>query len=118
MSPKMNRTQGGIMTAQFEPTTAMTLPIPTPAAWRWRAAGLPTHIVDIAAGPGRYLLELLAAEDRGDLSAHCRDLDPEGQRQGRMLAGALRLNTVTFAPGDATDPADLSRVSPRPQIAI
>jgi SAM-dependent methyltransferase len=83
-----------------------------------RAQGQPTHIVDIAAGPGRYLLELLAAEDRGDLSALCRDLDPEGQRQGRALADALGLANVTFAPGDATDPADLARIAPTPQLVV
>jgi hypothetical protein len=83
-----------------------------------RAAGQRTHIVDIAAGPGRYLLELIAAEDRGDLSALCRDLDPEGQRQGRALADALGLANVTFTPGDATDPADLARIVPTPQIVV
>jgi Putative methyltransferase len=83
-----------------------------------RTAGLPTHIVDIAAGPGRYLLELIAADDRGDLSALCRDLDPAGQRQGRDLAQTLGLANVTFAPGDATDPADLARIAPRPQIVV
>ncbi len=83
-----------------------------------RAAQLPTHIVDIAAGPGRYLLELLAAEERGDLSTLCRDLDPEGQRQGRALAAALGLRAVTFAPGDATDADDLARLTPAPQIVV
>lgn len=83
-----------------------------------RAANLPTHIVDIAAGPGRYLLELIAAGDRGDLSALCRDLDPEGQRQGRALADSLGLSNVSFAPGDATDPADLAHIAPKPQIVV
>lgn len=83
-----------------------------------RAAQRPTHIVDIAAGPGRYLLELLAAEDRGDLSALCRDLDPAGQRQGRALAATLGLRAVTFAPGDATDADALARLTPAPQIVV
>lgn len=83
-----------------------------------RATGQPTHIVDIAAGPGRYLLELLAEDGNGDLSALCRDLDPEGQRQGRELANTLGLRNVTFAPGDATDPEDLIRAVPVPQIVI
>lgn len=83
-----------------------------------RAAGLPTRIADIAAGPGRYLLELIAAEDRGDLSALCRDLDPEGLRQGAALAAKLGLRAVAFARGDATDPADLARIAPAPQIVV
>lgn len=83
-----------------------------------RANGDQTHIVDIAAGPGRYLLELIAAVDRGDLSALCRDLDPTGQDQGRALADELGLRNVTFQRGDATDPLDLARISPRPDIVI
>ncbi len=83
-----------------------------------RAAGRSTHIVDIAAGPGRYLLELVAEIDRGDLSVVCRDLDVEGQRQGRVLAEQLGLREVRFERGDATDPDDLARVSPVPDIVI
>ncbi|MBV9791460.1 MAG: class I SAM-dependent methyltransferase family protein [Chloroflexi bacterium] len=83
-----------------------------------RANGDTTHIVDIAAGPGRYLLELIAAVDRGDLSALCRDLDPAGQAQGRALADELGLRSVTFQRGDATDPLDLAQISPRPDIVI
>lgn len=83
-----------------------------------RVVGQRTHIVDIAAGPGRYLLELIATENRGDLSALCRDLDPAGQSQGRALAKSLGLSSVSFAPGDATDPTDLARIAPVPQIVI
>lgn len=83
-----------------------------------REAGLPTHLVDIAAGPGRYLLELIAALDRGDLSALCRDLDPAGQEAGRALARDLGLRDVRFARGDATDPADLARIAPAPGIVV
>ncbi|MGN6812168.1 MAG: class I SAM-dependent methyltransferase family protein [Thermomicrobiales bacterium] len=83
-----------------------------------RAGGAPTHIADIAAGPGRYLLELVAACDQSDLSVVCRDLDPEGQRQGQALAAALGLRAVRFERGDATDPADLARLAPTPHIVI
>ncbi|MGN6757997.1 MAG: class I SAM-dependent methyltransferase family protein, partial [Thermomicrobiales bacterium] len=83
-----------------------------------RARGEPTHIADIAAGPGRYLLELVAACDQDDLSVVCRDLDPEGQQQGRALAATLGLRAVRFERGDATDPADLARLTPTPQIVV
>lgn len=79
-----------------------------------------TQILDIAAGPGRYLLELVAELDRGDLSVLCRDLDPEGQRQGEALARALGLRAghCRFERGDATDPVDLARVAPPPQLVV
>jgi hypothetical protein len=83
-----------------------------------RARGAATHILDIAAGPGRYLLELIAGADQGDLSALCRDLDPAGQAQGRALAQLLGLHAVRFERGDATNRADLLRVAPQPQIAV
>ena len=77
-----------------------------------------TQILDIAAGPGRYLLELVAEIDRGDLAILCRDLDPTGQEQGRALARELGLERVRFERGDATDPVDLARVSPLPDLAV
>jgi len=84
-----------------------------------RKTGLPTHIVDIAAGPGRYLLEMIAAHDQGDLSAHCRDLDPARQQQGRTLARDLGLRDVSFARGDATAAEDdLATLTPCPQIVV
>lgn len=83
-----------------------------------RATGIPTHIVDIAAGPGRYVLELVARLGGDDLSVTCRDLDPEGLRQGAALAATLGLTHVRFLQGDATDPVDLSRIAPAPGIVI
>lgn len=83
-----------------------------------RARGERTHIVDIAAGPGRYLLELVAATDRGDLSVLCRDLDPAGLAQGRELAASLGLHAARFERGDATDPVDLARITPRPDLVV
>lgn len=85
-----------------------------------RERGLPTNIADIAAGPGRYLLELVAAPGvRGDdLAVLCRDLDPEGLRQGAALARALGLRAARFECGDATDPRDLARIAPPPHLVI
>ncbi|HEX5504033.1 MAG TPA: class I SAM-dependent methyltransferase family protein [Thermomicrobiales bacterium] len=83
-----------------------------------RARGARTQIVDIAAGPGRYLLELVAATDRGDLAVLCRDLDPAGLAQGRALAATLGLAHARFERGDATDPIDLARIAPRPDLAV
>ena len=77
-----------------------------------------TRILDIAAGPGRYLLELVAELDRGDLDVLCRDLDPRGLAQGRALAKELGLERARFERGDATDPVDLARVSPPPHLAV
>ncbi len=86
-----------------------------------RADGSATHIVDIAAGPGRYVLELVARLSEnggGDLIVTCRDLDAEGLRQGEALAASLGLRRARFVQGDATDPVALARITPAPGIAI
>jgi SAM-dependent methyltransferase len=83
-----------------------------------RERGQATRIVDIASGPGRYLLELLAADGRDDVSAICRDLDDAGIERGRALAARLGLERVRFEQGDATDPQDLARIAPRPDLVI
>ena len=40
-----------------------------------RGLGLSTRIVDVAAGPGRYLLDLAESLRGNDLSIECRDFD-------------------------------------------
>jgi alpha-beta hydrolase superfamily lysophospholipase/SAM-dependent methyltransferase len=85
-----------------------------------RAAGEPVRIVDVAAGPGRYLLEALERyRDDADVSAMLRDRSEPALRAGRGLAmdfGVTR--ATTFAPGDAFDPDELARIEPRPNVAV
>lgn len=74
---------------------------------RNRAAGEPTRLLDVAAGPGRYLQELLRECDpeRGDLHILCRDLSVVGLRQGKVLAEEQGLRHIYYEKGDAFDPA-------------
>lgn len=83
-----------------------------------RHLGRPTHIVDLAAGPGRYLLAVLAAHPGADLSALCRDLDPSGLARGRALAKGLGLRRVYFEQADALDPTTLAALRPRPSVVV
>lgn len=85
---------------------------------RHRAAGNPIHIVDVAAGPGRYLLEIVGEFGWDGLQVTLRDWDEAGLAQGRMLAQAMGLKTVRYERGDAFDPNDLARIIPRPHIVI
>lgn len=67
--------------------------------------GRPVRILDVAAGPGRYLQDLLAE----DTSHHahqvlCRDLAPAGLRQGMESAAARNLLNISYEQGDAFDP--------------
>lgn len=79
----------------------------------------PTHLLDVAAGPGRYHLELLAELSGADIRLTCRDLDGAGLAQGRRIAAEMGLaDRVRYERGDATSPADLAQVSPAPDIVV
>jgi SAM-dependent methyltransferase len=81
--------------------------------------GLPVHIVDIAAGPGRYLLELLGEpSDAPDVSALLRDRDADGLERGRRLAAQMGLSNVRYEQADAFDDECLASLEPRPNLAI
>lgn len=83
-----------------------------------RQTGKPVHILDVAAGPGRYLLDVLATEEGGDVSAHLQDYDSTNLAQAQTLANKRGLANVTYAQADAFDPKTLGALSPRPNIII
>ncbi|WP_433337359.1 class I SAM-dependent methyltransferase family protein [Spirillospora sp. CA-294931] len=67
--------------------------------------GRPVRLLDVAAGPGRYLQDLL--DEDTSYHAHralCRDLDPEGLRRGEAMAARRDLLNIAYEPGDAFDP--------------
>lgn len=83
----------------------------------------PLVVLDVAAGPGRYLLEVcreLRAAGRGeaDIQVVCRDLDTQGLSQGRARAHRLGLENVRYEWGDATDAESLASVRPQPDIVV
>ena len=73
---------------------------------RNRAVVQPTRLLDVAAGPGRYLQELLQDSDawRDDLRILCRDLALPGLEQGWRQAKSLGLSAMTYEQGDAFNP--------------
>lgn len=74
---------------------------------RNRALGKVTRLLDVAAGPGRYLQELLqeCEPERGDLHILCRDLSADSLAQGAKQAEAAGLQTIHYQHGDAFNPA-------------
>ena len=78
----------------------------------------PIRMVDIASGPGRYLLETLKKISDIEISAILRDRAPGSLEAGRELARWLNVPNVTYAQGDAFDPQSLASIFPRPNIAI
>jgi hypothetical protein len=81
------------------------------------------HITDIAAGPGRYVLEFLARQSAignrlSAISATLRDQNLQALEQGKSLARDLNLQNVTHEQGDAFNTTEISHLSPKPTIAI
>jgi alpha-beta hydrolase superfamily lysophospholipase/SAM-dependent methyltransferase len=83
-----------------------------------RAAKGSVHVVDLASGPGRYLLELLADEPVEGVTATLRDVDRGALEQGRDLAERMNVRGVQFVAGDAFDPDSVAGLSPRPDVVV
>ena len=84
-----------------------------------RAAGKPVHVMDVAAGHGRYVLEALnGAATRPD-SILLRDYSDLNVKQGAAMIESKGLGDVArFVQGDAFDRASLAAITPRPTLAI
>jgi hypothetical protein len=86
---------------------------------RLRAAGQPVHIVDIAAGHGRYVLDAVASlADQPD-SILLRDYSDLNVQQGRALIRERGLERIArFDNADAFDRASLAAITPKPTLAV
>jgi SAM-dependent methyltransferase len=85
---------------------------------RTHAAGRPVRLLDIASGPGRYVLETIHSLRHIPITATLRDYKLENLEAARKIAGQLGLKSVTIAHGDAFDRASLAAIRPRPTVAI
>ncbi len=82
------------------------------------AAGHRVHVVDIAAGGGRYVLETIRALQSIPASAVLRDYKEENVAAAKKLAGELGLTNITVQIGDAFDRASLAGINAKPTIGI
>jgi alpha-beta hydrolase superfamily lysophospholipase len=82
------------------------------------AEGRPVRLLDIASGPGRYVLETIRNLGHIPITATLRDHKPENLKAARRIVGELGLISVTITQGDAFDRASLAAIRPRPTIAI
>ena len=72
----------------------------------------PIRMTDLAGGPGRYLLDLLAQRPDQDMQVLVRDRDPRGLDEGRRLADARGERRIQYTAGDAFDTASVASVGP------
>ncbi|MET0428821.1 MAG: bifunctional alpha/beta hydrolase/class I SAM-dependent methyltransferase, partial [Microvirga sp.] len=90
------------------------------AMTRLIAAQSPVHLVDIAAGPGRYALEAIETGEIGRPdSIRLRDYSDANVAAGRALIREKNLAGIaSFERGDAFDEAELSALAPAPTLAV
>lgn len=89
------------------------------AMGRLASAGVPIHIVDIAAGHGRYVLESLARQTIRPQSILLRDYSDINVRDGSALIHEKGLTGIArFEKGDAFDRDSLAAITPRPTLGI
>jgi alpha-beta hydrolase superfamily lysophospholipase len=89
------------------------------ALHRLAAAGQPRHILDIAAGHGRYVLEALTAAEYQPDSIVLRDYSHLNVEAGQRLIGEKGLAGIArFEKADAFDPDAIAGVQPRPTLGI
>ncbi|ALM53331.1 bifunctional alpha/beta hydrolase/class I SAM-dependent methyltransferase [Halomonas huangheensis] len=80
---------------------------------------VPIHLVDIAAGHGRYVIDALQAAEPRPQSALLRDYDVENVTAGQAMIQAAGLDDIArFEQGDAFDRDSLSSITPAPSLAI
>jgi predicted O-methyltransferase YrrM len=78
-----------------------------------RKQHLATHILDLASGTGRSVLELLAVLEDKRMTLTCIDQDEQVLEKGRTLAAAMGLSDrVTFIKGDALDREEIAGLQP------
>ncbi|MCQ9121919.1 hypothetical protein BKG95_05145 [Rodentibacter pneumotropicus] len=83
-----------------------------------REAGKPIHVLDIASGHGRYVLDALTAQNKPD-SVRLRDYSPINVEAGRKLIEERGLQDIaTFNEVNAFDPANYHDLTPRPTLGI
>lgn len=89
------------------------------AAQRLRSSGLPLHIVDIAAGHGRYVIDAIKNISPPADSVLLRDYVESNVRDGSALLNEAGLNArARYVIADAFDERSLAAVSPTPTLAV
>src|SRR5436190_5998813 len=80
--------------------------------------GRPVQILDIAAGPGRYVLEAMRTCPEIPASVMLRDYKQENVDAARALGQEFGVDSVIEQRGDAFDRCALAAIKPRPTIGI
>ncbi len=76
------------------------------------------QLLDIAAGPGRYVLDTIRNHPQQHISAILCDRDKAGLEAGRQLAKSMNIESVSYRESDAFDAGAIAAITPRPNVVI
>ena len=77
-----------------------------------------TVIMDVASGPGRYLIEIMQEHQRYNLEILCRDMDEQGLNLGRKLCSQLGIEHIKYERANAFSPEILKSAVPKPNVIV
>ncbi len=76
------------------------------------------RILDIASGPGRYLLETVKNMPEHNISLLLHDNTQQNLDDAKEIARQLDISNIKYVCGDAFDRDAISKLNPRPNIAV
>lgn len=85
---------------------------------RERGANAKVRIVDIAGGPGRYVLDVVKKLGIDSFDVLIRDISEAGLQAGQSIANSMGLSEVAYQRGDAFSEDSLRQISPQADVAI
>lgn len=80
--------------------------------------GRAVHILDLAAGHGRYVLNTLVKVNDSRVTAICRDIESTELSKGTLLARHAGLHNIHFEKGDAFNAVSLESMKVKPDVVI
>ncbi len=83
-----------------------------------RRQNKPVSLLDIASGPGAYILSVLENTGEKDICARCRDFENRWVIEGAREAQKRNLRNVRFEQGDAFNREEILALAPRPTVAV
>jgi len=83
-----------------------------------RHQNTPVSILDIASGPGSYVIAVVEAVGEADLQARCCDFDERWVKEGQREVETRGLKSIRFQTGDAFDAKAILAYEPRPNLAV
>jgi SAM-dependent methyltransferase len=75
-------------------------------------------LVDIASGPGAYIMSVLEQAGEDGITARCRDFEKRWVDEGNRTARMRNLKNIRFEQGDAFDREGFLALEPRPNLAV